>query len=74
MKSVVARNMIRFAFLTAPFLGLMALGCGGSNDAPNEKVEVNQAEVQSKEKMIEEAYKNQVKSKKSSAPTKSDPL
>lgn len=71
--SVVSRSLVRTAFLVAPFLGFVVFGCGGGNE-PTETVEVDKAEVQSKEKMIEDAYKNQAKPKKSSEPTKSNPL
>lgn len=72
MKFFSSSAILRNALILVPSVALTVLGCGGSaSKAPNEVVPVDKAAVQSKEKMIQDAYKNQ-KPAKTEAQSKAD--
>ena len=72
MKLFHSNTLLRNALVLVPSVALTVLGCGGSSStAPNEVVPVDNAAVQSKEKMIQDAYKNQ-KPAKTEAQSKAD--
>lgn len=72
MKLFKSNAVVRNALILVPSVALTVIGCGGSaSKAPNEVVPVDKAAEQSKEKMIQDAYKNQ-KPAKTEAQTKAD--
>jgi len=72
MKSYSSSTLLRNVLVLVPSVVFTVLGCGGSSSkAPNEMVPVDNAAVQSKEKMIQDAYKNQ-KPAKTEAQSKAD--
>ena len=64
-------RLVRVLLVFAPAIFLSASGCGASGPAPNTAIVVDKAAEQAKQKLIQEAYKNQ-KPARTEAQSKSD--
>lgn len=72
MQLIEKKSLVRVALVLAPSVVFTVIGCGGSSsNKPNEVVPVDKAAEQTKEKMIQDAYKNK-KPIKTEAQSKAD--
>jgi predicted small lipoprotein YifL len=67
----VSVRLVRAVLVFAPAIVLSVSGCGESGPVPNTAIVVDKAAEQAKQKMVQEAYKNQ-KPARTEAQSKSD--